>query len=214
MILDAACKCMISVSVSVLVSVSVVEWLQGWQTRWSTTLPSIVNLPHANNFGADCGAHLSRLLHHHFLLLDGSRRLPDSGPLMACPLEPVHLSRHKCHSHCQSHQIKWHLCTVSGLLLCPSLTGLRCRANMAHIRQSRECSSLGFQVKVLKIFVPVPAPLGSGQSIFSGDSPANQVRRKLQSSNSVSVCRGTSLKRNCPPLGPYSRTVARASWWS
>jgi len=26
--------------------------------------------------------------------------------------------------------------------------------------------------------------------------------------------RGTSLIRNCPPLGPYSRTMPRALWWS
>ena len=25
--------------------------------------------------------------------------------------------------------------------------------------------------------------------------------------------RGTSLIRNCAPLGPYSRTVPRALWW-
>ena len=27
------------------------------------------------------------------------------------------------------------------------------------------------------------------------------------------VFRGTSLIRNCPPLGPYSRTMPRALWW-
>jgi len=26
--------------------------------------------------------------------------------------------------------------------------------------------------------------------------------------------RGTSLIRNCPPIGPYSRTMPRALWWS
>ena len=26
--------------------------------------------------------------------------------------------------------------------------------------------------------------------------------------------RGTSLMRNSPPLGPYSRTMSRALWWS
>ena len=26
--------------------------------------------------------------------------------------------------------------------------------------------------------------------------------------------RGTSLTRNSPPLGPYSRTKPRALWWS
>ena len=28
------------------------------------------------------------------------------------------------------------------------------------------------------------------------------------------VYRGTSLIRNRPPLGPYSRTMPRALWWS
>jgi hypothetical protein len=26
--------------------------------------------------------------------------------------------------------------------------------------------------------------------------------------------RGTSLTRNCAPLGPYRRTMSRALWWS
>jgi len=38
----------------------------------------------------------------------------------------------------------------------------RCRANMAHVRQSRPDSGLGFQVKVLKPFKVVPFSLGSG----------------------------------------------------
>ena len=28
------------------------------------------------------------------------------------------------------------------------------------------------------------------------------------------VYRGTSLMRNCPPLGPYSSPMLRAVWWS
>jgi len=38
----------------------------------------------------------------------------------------------------------------------------RCRANVAHIRQSRPDSGLGFQVKVLKTFKDVPSSLESG----------------------------------------------------
>ena len=40
--------------------------------------------------------------------------------------------------------------------------GYRCRANMAHIRQSRPDSGLGFQVKILTPFHVVPSSLGSG----------------------------------------------------
>ena len=39
----------------------------------------------------------------------------------------------------------------------------RCRANVAHIRQSRPGSGLGFPVQVLKPFQVVPFSLGSGR---------------------------------------------------
>ena len=39
---------------------------------------------------------------------------------------------------------------------------------MAHIRQSRPNSGLGFQVKVLKTFLRVPSSLGSGGYHDSG----------------------------------------------
>ena len=38
----------------------------------------------------------------------------------------------------------------------------RCRANMAHIRQSGPDSGVVFQVKVLEIFAIIPCSLGSG----------------------------------------------------
>ena len=44
-----------------------------------------------------------------------------------------------------------------------------CRANVAHVRQSRPDSGLGFQVNVLKITRVVPSSLGSG----FGGQPAN-----------------------------------------
>jgi len=40
----------------------------------------------------------------------------------------------------------------------------RFRANMAHVRQSRPDSGLGFQVKVLKPFQVDPSSLGGGQA--------------------------------------------------
>ena len=41
-------------------------------------------------------------------------------------------------------------------------TGLRCRANMAHSRESRPDSGPGFQVKALKMSCHVGSSLGSG----------------------------------------------------
>jgi len=38
----------------------------------------------------------------------------------------------------------------------------RCRANMAHMRQSRLDAGLGFEVQVLRMFLAVPTSLGSG----------------------------------------------------
>jgi len=43
-----------------------------------------------------------------------------------------------------------------------AIQGCCCRANMAHVRQSRPEYGLGFQVKVLKPFYIVPSSLGSG----------------------------------------------------
>ena len=39
--------------------------------------------------------------------------------------------------------------------------GVHCRANMAHVRQSRPDSGLGFQVEVLQSFLVVPSSLCS-----------------------------------------------------
>jgi len=41
----------------------------------------------------------------------------------------------------------------------------RCRANMAHIRQSRPDSGLGFQTKVIVTFEVVPSSPGSGTKV-------------------------------------------------
>ena len=44
-------------------------------------------------------------------------------------------------------------------------TGVRCRANTAHRRQSGPDSGLGVQEKVHKTFEVVPSSLGSGSTI-------------------------------------------------
>ena len=51
----------------------------------------------------------------------------------------------------------------------------RCQANMAHMRQSRPDSGLGFQIKVLKTFSVVPSWLGreahpTQLSVFPGSA--------------------------------------------
>ena len=46
--------------------------------------------------------------------------------------------------------------------LAPRRQHVRCRANVAHMSQSRPDSGLGFQVKVLQTFSVVHSPLGSG----------------------------------------------------
>ena len=47
-------------------------------------------------------------------------------------------------------------------------SAVRCRANMAHIRQSRPDSGLGFQVHVLTLFEVVPSSLGSVRGVGGG----------------------------------------------
>jgi len=51
---------------------------------------------------------------------------------------------------------------VRRLGLDPGFVPSRCRANMAHVRQSRPDSGIGFQVKVPEMFQVVPCSLGSG----------------------------------------------------
>jgi hypothetical protein len=47
----------------------------------------------------------------------------------------------------------------------PALKSFPGRANMAHLRQSRPDSDLGFQVNVIKTFPVVPTWLGSGSGL-------------------------------------------------
>jgi len=47
------------------------------------------------------------------------------------------------------------------------ISALRCRANMAHARQSRPDSGVGVQVKGLETFQVVPSLLGSGTKVIS-----------------------------------------------
>ena len=54
------------------------------------------------------------------------------------------------------------------LLCAPRIETVHCRANSAHIRQSRPDFSLSFQVKVLKTFLVVPFSFGGG---YRGLSP-------------------------------------------
>ena len=52
--------------------------------------------------------------------------------------------------------------TLSNFLWVGPFPELRCRANMAQIRQSRPNSGLGVEVKVLRTFYGVSSSLGSG----------------------------------------------------
>ena len=53
----------------------------------------------------------------------------------------------------------------------------RGKANLAHIRQSRPDSGIGFQAKVLHTFEGFPSSLGSGPG---GGSGTRVVRRRLE----------------------------------
>jgi len=65
----------------------------------------------------------------------------------------------------------------------PQLTGppsFRCRANMAHVRQSRPDSGLGFQAKVLKIFSSVPSSFGPGVEPLPSCQDPPRCRAKME----------------------------------
>jgi len=66
-----------------------------------------------------------------------------------------------------SSELKCCLKTIAGLTRGPCPPRPRCRASMAHIRQSRPDSGLGFQANVLKPFKGVPSSLGSGWGLSS-----------------------------------------------
>ena len=56
----------------------------------------------------------------------------------------------------------------------------RCRANMAHIRESRPDSGFGFQVKVLKTVYGVPSWLDSGKYLFAEPRGVVDARQFLE----------------------------------
>jgi len=104
------------------------------------------------------------------------------------------------HTHTRTHS-HTHAFTLTrshtrGLLVVSALEGDRCRANAAHIRQSRPESVLSFQVKFLKTIEGVPYSLKSSTS--STNAPFS----------------GTSLIRNTSLPGPYSRPMPSALCWS
>ena len=63
----------------------------------------------------------------------------------------------------------------------PRLQRHRCRANMAHIRQSRPHSGFGVDVKVLHTFLVIPLSLGRG---------AGSSSTVIESSISVKILSG------------------------
>ena len=75
-------------------------------------------------------------------------------------------------------------------ILDAATTSHRCRANMAHLRQSRPESGLGFQVNVLKTFQAVPSSLGSSfprtVAVVSGISLPPPLSLPLSLSSSLS----------------------------
>ena len=49
--------------------------------------------------------------------------------------------------------------------------------------------------------------------LYRGTSPIRKTHRKYQPRSVRPPYRGTSLIRNSPLVGPYSRTMPRAPWW-
>ena len=65
----------------------------------------------------------------------------------------------------------------------------------------------GFQVKVLNGRASAEDPLYTPREVFpTPPRPRSIFTQELN--------RGTSLIRNTPLLGPYSRTMPRVLWWS
>ena len=75
------------------------------------------------------------------------------------------------------------------------------------MRQSRPDTGLGLQVNKFETLQVVPSSLGSGHARDSSEEGVGIVFEALP-------YRGTSLIRNSDDLGPFSRTVPRALWWS
>jgi len=67
------------------------------------------------------------------------------------------------------------------------------------------CGKLGLNVNFGRLAAEVNFDCSEPTSIGLPASTGN---------NQVWGYRGTSLIRNSPPLGPYRRTIPRASWWS
>ena len=93
-----------------------------------------------------------------------------------------------------------------------SKPSIRCRANMAHLRQSRPASGLGFQVKVPKnVLSCVPSSLGAAPST-NGPAPQPTLARHGQgigiSTHTPLRCRakGQQLER-LSGLSPESQVL-------
>jgi hypothetical protein len=89
------------------------------------------------------------------------------------------------------------------------LSGVSYPANLAHIRQSRPDSGLGFQVKVLQTFQVVPSSLGRVHGYLADKKqPPPQDPTVGPFLGSYGNPRGEG---NDPP-GPCSRTMPRTLW--
>ena len=83
----------------------------------------------------------------------------------------------------------------------------RCRANMAHIRQSSSDSGLDFKVKVRKPFEYVPASLGRGTNMAhirqsNSDSGLGFKVKVLRPFESIPSSLGRGMGRNSDSLFP------------
>jgi len=91
----------------------------------------------------------------------------------------------------------------------PLLQGLqftfRCRANMAHIRQPRPDSGLGFQVKVIRTFQIGPSLLGSGLLHPNPEPPPEQADDPLCLSVFLSLAHTLSLSLSLSLSLPLSK---------
>ena len=119
-------------------------------TRWSTTLPSKVNMPHAMNFRDKCGTNLV------------------TQPSDIRGIKTLEIFRVELET--SNHR------TGSPGRAVPSISAdpCRCRSILEQISQSRPDSGLSFQVKVLKTFQVVPSLLGCSPV------PLNPEPQKLQ----------------------------------
>ena len=94
----------------------------------------------------------------------------------------------------------------------PPHPGVNLRANCQSISHRCDIFEVAFVWELTKETILLPLGCLQGGLPYTRSTPSTST--SLRASAAPHLYRGTSLIRNTPLLGPHSRTIPRALWWS